>query len=97
MKERVEVATISRQIDEVAKTQTLIKNVKTKKVSQITDKNKIVKQFLIDRESQTTEEIFKRICKEKKKTLLSGVRLTKANLLAYLSRRYKATVARIIV
>lgn len=43
-----------------------------------------------------TEDIFKKICKEKKKSQVSAARLTKGKLLAFLSRRYKGSVAKII-
>ncbi len=43
-----------------------------------------------------TEEIFKKLCKEKKKSVVTAARLTKGKLLAYLSRRYKGPVAKIM-
>jgi hypothetical protein len=58
--------------------------------------NKQEKQFIIDRASTVTEDIFKKICIEKKKSQVSAARLTKSKLLAYLSRRYKGPVAKII-
>ena len=54
------------------------------------------KVFIIDRGSTATEDIFKKICTEKKKTQVTAARLTKSKLLAYLSRRYKAQVAKTI-
>ncbi len=52
--------------------------------------------FVIDREDPATEDIFKKLCKEKKKSQVSNARLTKGKLLAYLSRRYKGSVAKLI-
>ena len=53
--------------------------------------------FVIDRQSEKTQDIFKRLCQEKKKTTIASVRLTKQKLLAFLATRYKATVAKVIV
>jgi hypothetical protein len=55
-----------------------------------------VKTFVIDRSSAATEELFKKICKERKSKPITSARLTKSKLLAYLSRRYKGPVAKII-
>lgn len=54
------------------------------------------KELFIDRTSAVTEEIFKKLCKEKKKSVVTAARLTKGKLLAYLSRRYKGPVAKIM-
>lgn len=59
---------------------------------QYVDKSKLVKTFLIERQAPETVDLFKRMCKEKKKQ----PRLTKGKFLAYLSRRYKSHVAKII-
>ena len=68
---------------------------KPKKVS-VYDKSKLVKTFVIERQSTVTEDLFKKICKEKKSKPITSARLTKGKLLAYLSRRYKGHVAKII-
>lgn len=51
---------------------------------------------MINKSSAVTEEIFKKLCKEKRKSQVSAARLTKGKLLAYLSRRYKGPVAKIM-
>ncbi len=64
----------------------------------IIDKSKLVKTFVIDKSSNaTSEDIFKKICKEKKKSHIAAARLTKVKLIAFLARRYKSSVAKIIV
>ena len=54
------------------------------------------RELIIEKSSPVTEDIFKKLCKERKKSIVSAARLTKGKLLAYLSRRYKGPVAKII-
>ena len=55
-----------------------------------------VRTLKIDRRSQVTEDIFKRICKEKRKTPVHFAKLTRQNLKAFISKKYKSTVAKIV-
>lgn len=48
---------------------------------------------MIDRTTAVTEDIFKKICKDKK---MATARLTRGKLQAFLSRRYKGSVAKVI-
>jgi hypothetical protein len=52
---------------------------------------------VIDRQSSQVEDIFRRICKEKKKIPVQSIRLTKGKLKAFLSQRYKGFVAQRVV
>ncbi len=52
---------------------------------------------MIDKQSTLVEDIFRRICKEKKKTPVQNIRLTKGKLKAFLSQKYKGYVAQRVV
>ena len=95
-KNRAEI--VSRQIAEVDNKQKQIvqgKSFGQKKKFQVIDKSKVEKQFVIERSTQT-EDIFKRMCQEKKKAIQHS-KLNRGKMLAYLSRRYKAHVAKRMV
>lgn len=90
----IEQDAITKQIE--AADFTIKQQARLKRLSVIADKPKIHQQFVIDRSSPVAENIYKKICINNKKVAISACRMRKSHLLAFLSRRYKASVARII-
>ncbi len=53
----------------------------------------IEKRFVVDRSSSITQDIFREICKEQKKKIITTLRLNRSKLKAFLSQKYKGYIA----